>query len=121
MAKAGVLDKLNNHCLDFISHSSWHVMHEPLVERNRPAENLVVSQKATLHSHLNPLCLDVFEQRHSEKVFSGFRPELGSCSSASSSSIITISGSHGWGVEEGVMGAELYRVVAPEVEAVESR
>ncbi|KAG7223978.1 hypothetical protein INR49_015235 [Caranx melampygus] len=39
---------------------------------------------------------------------------------ASSSSII-ISGSHGWDVEEAVMGEALYKVVAPEVEAVESQ
>ena len=73
------------------------------------------------HSH------SVIKQRHSEKVFSCFHPELESSSSSLwffiiiIIVIIIISGSHDWGVEEGATEEALYTEVDPEVEAAGSQ
>lgn len=75
-------------------------------------------QEATLYSHLN--ASSVIKQRLSERVFSGFHPEFG-CNSSTFWFLVIISGSHDWGVEEGVTEEVLYREVDPEVEAEESQ
>lgn len=66
------------------------------------------------------LILFILKQRHSGQVFSGFYPELGSYS-LTSSFLITIRGSHYWGVEEDVMEEVLYKEVVHEAEEAESQ
>lgn len=61
----------------------------------------------------------LFGQRPSERILSGFHPELGSFSSTLC--FLIISGSHDWGVEEGVTEEALYMGVDPEGEEVGSQ